>query len=299
LDGENGIPTKIGKMKIKLCKTRYHYGSYTYFWKMVEAAGMDTCWVDEIDYDKDCVYIFTPINGETRDQLKLPIHDIQANKKKKCKIVWWNIERPAPVGLPSENPAEIREVVKWMVEVGFLDKVWVSDMYFKEWIDSPHVEFITFGSHKNFAEVPIPKEKDIDLAYLCTVNGRRAKVLNQLGKYSICPNEMNDKRPHYLARTKIMLNIHKDEWKINDMIRTAIAAAYKMCLLTELNNNPYPLTLSDYVILNKNNVKGEIKLLLEDKVFIKQITNNLHKLLTEQYRFDKCITQKCKDYGWN
>lgn len=67
---------------IIFAKTRHVYQSYDDFWRLVALSGFETCYVDEIDHNRDATYIFTPTNGET----------LNGWDRGRARIIWWDLE---------------------------------------------------------------------------------------------------------------------------------------------------------------------------------------------------------------
>ena len=80
-------------------KTRYHYDSYSDFWKLVELSGFKTVYIDEIDFSEECLYILSPMNGEYRPFVDSKLGDnSRCRSSRKCVIYLWNLERPGSSG---------------------------------------------------------------------------------------------------------------------------------------------------------------------------------------------------------
>jgi len=286
-------------MKIVFCRPRYDYPSYTYVYKLIELSGFPLIYVDEIDYSMECIYIFTPTNGEIftsaanvslvqhlrEANITCPIHERQFKETKRCKIVWWNLERPEK----NETSEKLNKSISAMIDCGFLDAVWVSDPFLKEWYSHKDVDFVVFGSHPGLGG---NAEKIYDYAVCCDTSlHRRSRIINRLGAYKMCPNEMTPERDAMLAQTKFMLNIHKDKWPIQDMIRTAMAAANYMCLVTEANRDNYPLTPDCFHSWESYTA---IPYIFEGSEWLEKAIA-LNFLLCHEYRFDKVFIQKCQE----
>src|SRR3990172_401663 len=237
-------------------KTRYWYDSYTDLWKLVELSGFKTCYVDEIDLEKEGLFITAPVNGELRPHMDYRRSILKGIQKPK--IVWWNLERP-----DSGRQFSIRNMREENSEIlRYVDAIWVSDRYFQS-LD-PRMTFVVLGSHSQLMEDlgEDPKETIYDLAPMAYLNPRRTTILAQLKNFRIAPNAWGKERARILARTSVMLNIHQTDAQIVEPLRFALAAAYGMALISETCADPYPLVnghdilMSDYG--NLGNYTGDL-----------------------------------------
>lgn len=203
-------------MTIVFAKTRHRYDSYSDFWRLVDAAGFATCYIDEIDANDGRTYIFSPMNGEA-------LHRIDDFAVGSSRIIWWNLERPEDDTLE----ASIARVASK------LDAIWVSDRGFAT--KSPYFTYVPVAGHPNFGKRSIEKRWDVcHLAYLW---GRRQDAINQLGArgISIAPEAWGRaQQDEVVAKSRVMLNMHQyDGMTIVAPIRFAVAASYAIPIISE------------------------------------------------------------------
>ncbi len=265
-------------MEIIFAKTRHTYDSYCDFWRLVDASGFRTCFVDEIVYSEPVVYITTPWNGETTEALTRPrFNNYEANK---AKIVWWLLERDVCDG--TRNITD---------EFGFVNQIWVGDRSTAK--KDPRLTHVVLGGHPDIATA-IKKDKEYDVTALAYLWGRRQDIANALVKQnvSVAPDAYGKHaQDDILPKSKLMLSMHQyDIAKIIAPLRFAVAASYGLPLLSETVTDSYPLiegqhfVTADYVDLVNKAVK-----LLKDENALATLANNLKQLLTENFRFDKCV----------
>jgi hypothetical protein len=221
-------------------KTRYRYDSYTDFWKLVELSGFPTCYVDQIDLEKEGLFITSPINGELRPHMDYRRSILKGPQKPK--IVWWNLERPDSNGVPLSSGKYAKENDEIF---RYVDAIWVSDRYLQT-LDS-RTTFAVLGSHVGLAE-SVQQPKTYDFAVMSYINPRRETILSQLRDFRSAPNAWGVERAHILAGTPIMLNIHQTDAPICEPLRFALAAAYGMTLVSETCADPWPLVRDDDVV---------------------------------------------------
>lgn len=218
-------------MDIVFLRTRWHYGSYTDYWRLVELAGFETIWLDELEPGRKAIYIVSPRNGELPDVLAR----LQGDHA--CKLVWWCLERPDAQGSVTRGQA---------LEEG-IDELWLSD----RWLANLHrekgwgpVRFVPLGSHEDLGYNERLGHPRIAYEYAWThmsyANPRRMGVYSRI-LARMLPNCWGPARDQGLRLTRIMLNVHQDDWPVIEPLRWALAAAYGMTLISEWVEDPYPL----------------------------------------------------------
>lgn len=198
-------------------RTRHEYASYGDFWRLVATAGFPTCYVDEIDVADDAkTYIFTPINGEVMPQLP-------AWKGRRCKIVWWNLERPEDETLPT-SLAAVR---------GSVDATWVSDRVYADL--HRDLSYVRLAGHPDFGTRSADRRYDV--CHLAYVNGRRRPIVEALlqAGLRVAPEAYGrDAQDRSVACSHLVLNTHQyDGMYILAPIRFAVAASYAVPIVSE------------------------------------------------------------------
>lgn len=262
-------------------RTRYHYDSYIDFWRLVELSQFQTCYVDEIWYDTNKTYIVTPVNGELRPHL-----DNQRGRDRRCKIIWWNLERPD--GFHGEPGRTLTHVVDDMVR--YVDAIWVSDRsYAKMDIRFTHV---VLGSHQSLGNPRKPAQ--FDFTHQSYVYGRRECVINALcNLFSMGPNGWGDVRDHVLRSSRLMVNVHQTPAGVMEPLRFAVAAAYKLPLLSEGLADPWPLTESrdfakgDYA----DGIVTAAKTILASQEWLDALGERLHERLCHEWTFRRGVEE--------
>lgn len=230
---------------VVFARTKHHYDSYTDFWRLVELAGFQMCWVDQIDLEKaNTVYITTPFTGDTKQHLghrRSLIHD----GINKAQVVWWNLERPdSQYYEPGE---EVRKKVQAHTDhaLCYVDKVWVSDRHYASLDD--RLQFVVMGSDAAL-DPGTPADGSVTASYdFCHFSyediDRRKRIYNTLRsrRVTLAPNGWGNVRHTLLRNSRGMLNVHQTPYPVGEPLRFALAAAYKMPLLTEHIIDPHPL----------------------------------------------------------
>lgn len=216
-------------MKVIFAHPRHRHESYSDYRRLVEISEFPTCYVDEMDLGADAVYVTSPVTGELRPALE--------GKKRRAKVVFWCLERPDSGDWPPESnnaSNRVSEIIQ------FVDKVWVSDRHQAQ-LDLRQV-YVTMGSDSRLAEGETLPAKVYDIAALTYNNERRRKIYSELGRWKTAPESAwGETRAKILRSSRSMLYVHQTELPIGAPIRFALAAAYKLPLLSETMIDPYPL----------------------------------------------------------
>lgn len=260
-------------------KTRYHYDSYMDFWRIVELSGFRVCYTDEIDLNQDEVYITSPLNGELKPHVA---HRKSILKHpQRARIVWWNLERPAH----HEVKASVQDMLPYVDRVWFSDKSLVAQ-------DPSNLIYAELGSHPDFPYPATSTDKQYDFAHISYVTPRREAVYNHLitkgFKMSISP--LPKQRRDDLWHVRSMLNIHQNDLPICEPIRFAIAAGYRLPLITEVLATPYPLEHGKTCLMASYDdmYASSENWLRED---IQHIGDALYKRLAVDFNFRQGVTE--------
>lgn len=214
-------------------RTRYNYDSYTDYWKLVELSGFRTCYVDQIDLEQDEFYIVSPINGELRPHVTYRRSILKGPQK--ARIIWWNLERPDSHDRPFARESVVgpnNEILQ------YVDRIWVSDTLYHS-LD-PRMQFVILGSNP-WLRTADGEPPTYDFTVMAYLNPRRTTVLSGLTAFRMGPNAWEPQRGKILSSSKVMLNIHQTEAPICEPLRFALAAAYKMPIISETCADAFPL----------------------------------------------------------
>lgn len=105
---------------------------------------------------------------------------------------------------------------------------------------SAHVDYLVpFGYHKALEQVPQDIPKDIDVLVYGSMNPRRQRILTQLKdmgiKYTSIFNVYGAQLDAYLARAKLVLNIHFYEAAIFEQLRVGYCVANNIPVISEIS----------------------------------------------------------------
>lgn len=219
-------------MDIVFVKTRWHYQSYTDYWRLVELSDFPTCYVDEVDVTSDVTYIVSPMNGEWRPHI-----DAQRSKSKMATLLLWNLERPGGSGSLDAYCRDNHD----LINNGYLDGVIVSDRALAK---ACGLKYVPLGSHEGLGMPGL--EKTYDLICLMCWSHRRSfmfnydKLVSSIGGLSVAPNGWGRERHERLQQSKFMFNIHQDDFPYIEPLRFALAAAYGLPIISDASMDPFP-----------------------------------------------------------
>lgn len=165
--------------------------------------------------DDGAVYICAPIDGSIETQVVA----LPPRGARRSKVIYWMLERP-PL-----DPA------KWVHDIDQWDEIWYHDVVF-EAVQFPRARLVRVGSDARLNPHSFDEKKIYTFAHMSAPLGRRWHTLRHLpgATAPICWGEERDK---VLAMSKYMINIHQDTFFYQEPLRFALAAAFKLPLLTE------------------------------------------------------------------
>ena len=107
-----------------------------------------------------------------------------------------------------------------------------------------HAKLLPLGYDKNLENI-INTEKDIDVLFYGGINERRQEILHELQARGFKVKTLSDtygrERDQYIARAKIVLNIHYFDMAIFEAARIHYLLNNKVFVITEQSvDNPYP-----------------------------------------------------------
>lgn len=218
---------------IVFCRTRYHYDSYSDFFRLVELSGFPLIYLDEIDpTDASKTFIFSPLNGEIQNDGKMV-----GWPDAKARVVHWNLEQGCYEPVPG------------------LAETWVCDPLLAQECGA---RYVMMGSHAGLkAEDTITPGLYFDLIALSYWTHRRQLVRDKMltRGLRIAPDGWAEERHKNLSASYAMLHIHQNDGKpYYAPQRWCIAAAYRMPLISETLGvrGPFPaetFTEVDYMEL--------------------------------------------------
>jgi hypothetical protein len=263
--------------EIVFAQPRHLYQSYTDFWRLVELSEYPTCYVDEIDFDSQNIYITAPWNGDAESHISN-----HTKQQRNCHIILWNLERPG-----SENGAVMwygKRQRELMQKLRVVDECWVSD---RQLAVETGLRYVTLGSHYGLGE---PSDHKIYHAvHMSYAVPRRQTIYNKIN--NLAPNGWGDERHQILQQSFFAVNIHQDNFGFVEPLRFALFAAYGLPTISEhvANSDPYweHILWADYAdipdVLNRNMGQNY-------KIF-KEYGLEFRKLLCEDFNFRKMVDE--------
>jgi hypothetical protein len=158
-------------------------------------------------------------------------------------------------------------------------------------------KLLPLGYHEKLELIPLNKNKDIDVLFYGGLNERRRKVLEQLQSkgakvhvLSYDQSAFSGKRDEYIARAKIVLNIHYYEIKVFEAARISYLLNNKVLVLTEQSaDNPY--TAVDLISVPYEQLVDECLRRLADWDNSQKIAELNYQQFKENYPMTKLLAE--------
>jgi len=253
--------------------------SYTDYWSLVELAGFDTCYVDEVDLRKNVAYVLSPLNGEWRPHIE---NCRKSGQVQNCRLVHWNLERPEGSGSLSLYCQTNRETI----EQGYFDEVWVSDRSLAKHTECRHV---VLGSDDRLGAPGHHDEWDV--IHLTCPSHKRVHIWGELRRagLAVAPNGWGYERHQRLQGSRFMLNIHKEsDGNFLEPLRFSLAAAYALPVLSEVLADPYPYGSIETVSYDRL-VPRLLEMLREDYSVWREKGRLLWETMTGEFNFRRQV----------
>lgn len=271
-------------MDVVFVKTRWHYQSYTDYWRMVELCGCPTCYVDEVDVEAEAVYIVCPLNGEWEPMLRARQSE---GKKRRATLISWTLEPP----VKNDYLPNLRQTV----DDGLVDWIWIGYRNLAVAADHPRIKFAPVGSMAALGN-EFMGERQYDVAHLSYPTHRRRVLYDALrGKgVRIAPNGWGQERDATLRSSRFLLNIHKDDgFQAYEPLRFAVAAAYGLPIISESCADPHPYRpMVDYYETSYDAaIKSTLAALSQDYGQWAALGQRMRERMTGELAFDKCVEE--------
>lgn len=244
--------------------SRASYPSYADFWRLVDLSGFEIGYADEIDLaNGDQTYIFCGPDG------------IPNCSNAKARTIFWQLEY---VGDYTNQPNH--------QTVG---EIWSSD---PEHAAAHNYCYVLLGSHQGLnPDLAWDDKPEYDLTMLAYLTARRQAIKEQLSEWRWAPDYPGHDtamRHHILKSARLMLHVHQHDAPAATPLRYALAAAYKLPVISEriVNSKPYAKTITwaAYEQLAAK-VKDALNKDLADK------GDALHNLLCIERPFYQCVME--------
>lgn len=218
--------------QIVFARTRHRYDSYTDFWQLVDLSEYLTCYVDEIDFHSDNLYITSPMNGDYR------AHVANHAEDRTCVLMHWLLERPG------DSIREFRDTNQELIDRKLVDLNLVSC---PQMARDTGFHYVVMGSHPGLGIPNYDMDKVYDAIGLMAYTPRRAflfqtpeRVKGQWYSLRLAPNGWGNERDYALRHSHFAINIHKDKYVYCEPLRMALFAAYDLFAVSEALPDDHP-----------------------------------------------------------
>lgn len=221
-------------------RPRYNYEPYSDLHKLVQLSGYPLIFIDEMDaYDPTKCYLISPTNGEVGE------------------------------GWPGARARLIHLQLEWEFEppksIPGVNEKWTSDAYHAQRIGA---RFVPMGSHRDLNLQPDANpDKVYDVAFLNAPAHRRYTIWGEVKDrgFSITPNGWGDERHAALLRSRCMVVVHQwEEFKCIAPLRWALAAAYKLPIISETVFNRAPFGHTHFMMSDFEHLARFVEMHLND-----------------------------------
>lgn len=284
---------------ITFVKPDWHYDQYGDFWHLVELSGFRAIPLPDLDLSEEGVFIVSPMNGEWRDHI-----GAQKDKEHNAHLILWLLERPAGAkSMPKYRQdcwallngyREIEEGPNkgdfYYADEGiYLNEIWVSD----RWVAKetfPHTRHVILGSDEGLGQPGT--EKQYQFCHISYESNRRQEILKHFDQRIIGPTCWPPKRDQTLQQSKFGLALHQDNDAIQEPLRMAIFAAYKLPIICEGVHDAYPFSPEFCVLAGYDQMVGTIRdVIAADYAPYQAIANRAWELMCIKHRFRDMVIQ--------
>jgi hypothetical protein len=185
------------------------YPSYSDLWRLASLAGFDVCRADEVGSDAKATYIVATPEAFTRPETE-------------ARVVWWNLEYTGDY--VQSTPADV--------------EAWSSDANDAK---KRKATFVLLGSDARLGSEPAAAAYDLTLLGYMTPRRQALKDALVEFRWPVDYPGRDDDRDNVLRTTRLMLHVHQHETPAAAPLRFALAAAYRMPVLTEERATMTPL----------------------------------------------------------
>lgn len=248
---------------------RKTYPSYFDLWRLVELAGFEAIYQDEVDLrDARQTYIFAAPESIPDCSTAL------------AHTIFWSLEYAGNY-VSVKNAQTVRDI-------------WSSDPAHAQ---RAGARYVPLGSHRGLKPDLDAKRGDLyDLTMLAYMVHRREVIKNRLSAYrwpENYPGHDGERRHEVLSNTRLMVHVHQHEDAALTPLRLALAAAYRLTVISETVPDPgiyrHAVIWADY-----ENVVERAELNLQGRDGIGESSNygdKLYQLLCVEHPFEKCVSE--------
>ena len=216
------------------------YESYTDFWDLVRLSGYRTVPANEVNFGWGGTYVWPILDVGLLGQVLEP-----SFRDRRARLVFWYLERPdahLPDRVPSDPGQVLRDGVTELLQ--WVDAVWVSDRTLQA-MDTRTI-YAVLGGHPGLRDAPLDSHRPKSVLHLGQETPRRKQILAEIGRTTghlpTSGSLWGMERSHALGCSRLLLSIDRVEGlHVTAPLRYALAAAWRVPILSETVPDPYPL----------------------------------------------------------
>jgi hypothetical protein len=222
------------------------------------------------------------MNGDYREHL-----DGQKGRVRNAHVILWQLERPSSEGAVGKYGEANRK----LMYDRYVDEIWVSDRQLA--LDTA-LRYVPLGSHEGFGAPSDVKQWDV--VHMSYNNPRRQTVFKQFEPRRVGPNCWPPDRDEVMARSRLGIAVHQDNFPYMEPLRFSLFAAYGLPILTEtlVDAWPYGDDVLEFAPYDHLYAKAEM-LLREDGHRLRAMALRCRERMTQEYEFGKVVRQAVQE----
>lgn len=249
--------------------------AYEDFRRLAELAGFSFRDLSDVDLSATHTYIFWLLDSDAKAHVGL-----YGSSRRRARVVLWNIERA--FHFPSDSTSfESLCRDEWLAVA---DEVWLSDPHYASLMKSARARFVLLASDSRLG-APRNLPHRWDIAHLSYPTERRVALLENLRDMRISPfNIWGSERDEVLRTSRLLLNMHQDEFPIMAPLRLAVAASYQLPVVSErVIKQPSAYNAIDFADFDELPIK--VRTRLADENWLRKTGEALHHSLCIETNF--------------
>ena len=160
-----------------------------------------------------------------------------------------------------------------------------------------NIKFLGIGYHPKLNRIKKLQIHDIDVLFYGSVNDRRQKIINELKYYGskvvTVFGVYGDERDKLIARSKIILNIHRYDHKIYEIVRVFYLMSNSKAIVSEMASDTdiNPIYIDGFYSADYDHIAQSCNDLLQNKSKREELENSAFKLIANypQSQFTKVV----------
>ena len=159
------------------------------------------------------------------------------------------------------------------------------------------IKFLSIGYHPKLTRIKKSEIQDIDILFYGSMNDRRLQVINKLKSCSINVNLIfgvyGEKRDNLISRSKIVLNLHRYDLKIFEIVRVFYLMTNSKAVVSEVaqDTDINPIYMGGIYSTDYDCIAESCNELLQNSYMREKVERKTFQLITQypQRQFTKLV----------